>query len=537
MDSSRQHTNNKTSSQASKTSIGQHNQSPSDSQWAHAATPYVSINSLKTSIKDRPQVVALPSVRLAEVMSSFRPTQPSHSLNSLTHATSLPLSDAAPMNNLSAYERHSQLYNSSQLYNVSSVPSQPVQTNPLSEDVYRAVDLSSSMLQTPDHNISNNPHQVLFEDFDNGSFHHRMKLQEPAQTNMIKNELHSITPVMSLSSLSEIAALKARLIQPLVLQPAPSFVERYTSFYSHALPQSLVDCIGSFFASKSIDFEFNREKTKFCVSFLCPVFMSLSVSFNVRLFTSSPKEHGLLICEIQRRDGCAMGFNYVYTMLVDHIKQNNMFAKPFTSCPMSTLPDSQPHSIVDVGVLSLSVELDDEAFQLLVNLIDRGDAHQQSDAIRVLGQCLRSPSDSHMSKRLPDIVGVIRSTLINQTNNPQRALHEEKAIQVTRLVSMLLSSQSKTCSLNRTVATDLIPPMISLLAVVLADVTLTKLKIVRFIMETLNSLTMNQESLGSLKHALNEREIGVLDQCCDVKDNDVSRLASTVSHRLATATI
>jgi len=421
---------------------------------------------------------------------------------------------------------------SSALYNFA--PAQPTLDQ---DDIYRSISVSAPMFHvpTPPHKSAS----LSFEDFD-AAFARQFKV-ELQYSYQISKEVRkdlstsAIGSVASLASISDLASLEspAPVAAQLTVPPA-EYIEPYTSFYSRARPQVLMDCISSFLTSLSIDFEFHNDKSKFIISFLCPVFSALSISFNIRLF-SSPHDRDSIICEAQRRQGCVMGFNCLWSRIVNHIKQLGLIQKEFEQIPFpSQAPEVNRdlHHIASVtrDLPSLSLQLDDQSFELLRSLVTEGSAEQQCDALRLLCQGMAQLESSSSSQHLPALIKLVRVCL-QEAQNSRHGFYDEKAAQVTRLVARLLDAPDQH-TLHRSAALELVPALIGLLAVVLSELTLTRIKIVRFIIGILSSLTSDRDCAQSIKQSLDANDLSVLDRCCTLKDQEVARLALTISQRL-----
>jgi len=342
-----------------------------------------------------------------------------------------------------------------------------------------------------------------------------------------------------------------------VLPAEPSYVERYTSFYSATPPPELLATLSSVLSARHIDHTVCPGKHKLVVSFLCPLLSSLSVQFHIRLYASALRPD-LVIVEGQRREGCCVTFHHFWARLVSICKAAGLvhslyeekerngagqaegveeeedstveFCKLATGLSMASAV-SAPSVCTDPETSSVSrFTCDNSAFSILINLVDHGDISQQRDALRLLSLSLLSSP--------PTCDTVPYLALISRWAHSHTE-DDERVTQLARLMLILTQRSSSSSSSSSDVSqfiTECAADLFSLLcgSVSTAEaeqLSFIRLRGVRYLLATLSLLSVKGGEV--LAEKVQEEERRVLERCTEFKDATIQHDSRAVLHRLS----
>jgi hypothetical protein len=172
----------------------------------------------------------------------------------------------------------------------------------------------------------------------------------------------------------------------LQLKPQPSYIERYTSFYTVAPLNELLDALSAVLSQSSVDFQLIREKAKFqCVLYDAA---NNCVQFLVKIYstpqgTASGKESQKLV-EFQRRFGCCVAYNRAYQQLYAGIKLSKTpYVAQFNNVPCEPNTLNGPLAALNTQ----QVVLDPSSLNSLCSMATSSDLCSAREALRCLSSC------------------------------------------------------------------------------------------------------------------------------------------------------
>ena len=499
---------------------------------------------------------------------------------------------------------------SSSLYNFSSYPSYAPPSSSsasslaseLDGAVYRGIDHSSSIFATPPSPPSSAAAALSLHDFDSALDsshastlgHLSSSASAFASHYSVASSSHSraqkkldIPAFASLTDLSAsdfplpfesaVTAAPAPKPTPIVVSSEPSYLERYTSFYSATPAEQLLPSLSSLLAAHHIDHSLVREKAKLVVSFQCPFLSALTVTFMLRLYRSNARPD-VLIVEGQRREGCVVAFHHVWDRLVKASRENglcdglveeapervsdcdsgsgseastvagvlgmcsllgNTAAASSAALPQSSSHQSTPATPSAPATPLPSFQLDASSSAILTNLVDNGDILQQRDALRLLSlSLLSSPSASTQCNSFLARIArwatpaPVASSSSSHSSSPVCLLDDERTAQLARL--MLICTQN--CNTDAFVgqcARSLFELLDELVVRQPAEaMSLCRMRGLRSLLQVLSQLT-STEGGRVLQPFVGRHERAVLEQCAAMPDEAVKQESRAVLQGLA----
>ena len=453
-------------------------------------------------------------------------------------------------------------------------------------DVYRALDFSSPVMSIPSSSFhftsASAPPSAPAPWFDlddagvsssdASSRYHRQQLQQEQRSH--KTELPQLSDVLSpasssssfasplsspstSTSSSSSSSSSASSLSP-DLPAEPSYLERYSSFYSACSPTSLLSSISSLLRGHNVDHTVHSGKHKIVASFLCPLLSSLSVFFHVHLYASALHPQ-LVVVEGQRREGDCVAFHHMWSRFVAESRKAGLVHSLYEERPaapgMTAELDEAEDYTVDLCKLvggseqaqqahqqeqsadSSSAEpeipsftADKSAFSILTNLVDNGDINQQRDALRLLALSLMSaPASCDM---LPYL------SLISRWSH-RHTEDDERVTQLARLMLILTqrsaAAADSSLPLNKFI-TATAADLFSLLHGSVKDdasqqLSMGRLRGVRYLLATLSLLSV--KGGGVLAEVVQQDERKLLERCAEMKDATIQQDSRAVLQRLS----
>ena len=471
--------------------------------------------------------------------------------------------------------------------------------------MYRGIDHSSSMFALPPSHppsMSRSTAALSLDDFDStaafdssnastalsasfspsaptASSHPSKKLDIPSFASLTDLSASDFPPV--LSSVPAVSALSASPSSPsasprspVCVSSEPSYLERYTSFYSSTPAEPLLTALTAMLASHHIDHTLCRSKAKLVVSFQCPFLSSLTVSFVVRVYQSASRADTLIV-EGQRREGCVVAFHHVWERLVKECKAKGVCTGMVEESEKNLSDSDCDDSTVSGGVLGIcsllgnnaaaacaphplssasspaasssstsglpSFQLDAAASAILSNLVDNGDIMQQRDALRLLSLSLvSSPSASTQCQSFlsriarwaspaPTTASSISSSSTSSSAS-SACLDDERTAQLARL--MLICTQlGSTDAFVRQCAHSLFELLDELVRQSPSAMSMCRLRGLRCLLQVVGQLC-RAEGGRVLVPYVGSHERAVLEQCAGMADEAVQQESREVLQRL-----
>ena len=462
---------------------------------------------------------------------------------------------------------------------------------------YRGLDQSSSIFALPAHpSLSMSTAALSLDDFDalhssafDSSYashsasasslsasHSSKKLDIPSFATL--NDLSASDFPSPLSPVPVAAAAAAAAPSPVHVPSEPSYLERYTSFYSSMPAEQLLTALTSLLTASHIDHTLSRSKAKLVVSFQCPFLSSLSVTFILRLYRSAVRPN-MLVVEGQRREGCVVAFHHVWDRLVKEAKANGlctglveeserdstsnddeacMAAGVLGMCTLlgnHAAVESSPHPLSSASSSGTSTststssanqglpsfQLDAAASAILSNLVDTGDIMQQRDALRLLSlSLLSSPSastqcQSFLSRiaRWASPPSAASSSSSSSSSSPAAYLDDERTAQLARL--MLICTQiGSTDAFARQCCQSLFELLDELVQQPPSAMSMSRVRGLRCLLQVVGQLC-RAEGGRVLVPYVGSHERAVLERCAGMPDAAIQEESKAVLQRLGRA--
>lgn len=224
---------------------------------------------------------------------------------------------------------------SNHLFNFTSYRSFPEtsssSSSSLDEPLYRGLALTQHALEPPtlqSFQQSNNWWQTSAQE------NQQLDQSEYNETNTASNILSGKNSYQSSNGKTELFNYTTLLSSPsltrITLKDEPSYIERYTSFYSLTDTSSLISSVSTALSSLSlttnsvlsVHYELTQDKAKFkCVGYDTKEGGSVEMIVRIYRASNDDAEGDRKVVEFQRRCGCVVTFNRIYSQLVHMLQE------------------------------------------------------------------------------------------------------------------------------------------------------------------------------------------------------------------------
>ena len=355
---------------------------------------------------------------------------------------------------------------------------------------------------------------------------------------------------------------------PVHVSSEPSYLERYTSFYSSTPADKLLTTLSTTLTTHHIDHTLCRFKAKLCVSFQCPMLSSLTVSFILRLYRSATRPNTLIV-EGQRREGCVVAFHHVWGRLVSECKALGLCTGLVEEAQKETSNDASSSEAGGVlGMCSLlgskasatspmhplssassptaatstpntpalpCFQLDASASAILSGLVDNGDICQQRDALRLLSLSLgqsTSPSVAAQCQTFLSSIARWAAPATDASSSSTACVDDERTAQLARLM-LVCSQKGSTDAFVHQCAQSLFSLLDELVVrQPPADMSMCRMRGLRCLLQVVRQLCCAE---GGRVMARSHDVLAVLERCATIPDAAVQKESKDVLQRLAQA--
>jgi len=314
-------------------------------------------------------------------------------------------------------------------------------------------------------------------------------------------------------SLANLHLTSTPTIVTILLKNEPSYIEKYTSFYSDSALSELVSSIESSLLTHAVDFSFTKEKSKFqCVAYDC---FNNAVQFLIKIYKANSGGENNKLVEFQRRIGCSLAYTRAYQSIYKSIStKKTPYIQKFNSVPCEPVPTTDINNILP----SPQPLLDDSSLSALCNMANSADLTSARDSLK----CLSSSNLLQVAKSA-ESSKLLLSTIQNVLSKAIKDDEQE------RLCSQILCNFSEFTPIHSAIINNLFSHLMNCL-----DSPITKSSTTsstgclqsrctkRYLSKLMNVLSHSQPKLFSSILSGNEEYISILKKFEYVVDNQVS---------------